>query len=498
MKKNLLRTAVALYLMAGSVSSAMATARDFVINLTQQQCYFSPDDSTNKHVNKIKIVNGDASGNTSNGISSNDILLGTSELRFYRAVGDTEVRLATVKLTKWNWLNYKTYYYTLTMLEPSGSTESTDGSFTAAGAGKPLDFSSLEITDNFNEKVTSDSQPADYRYYVVYFHNAIAGYSYSDTVTLQSPKPAYSLSYSNIGGEELYADTTHTAALSDVKATLDVNVNPFISSYSLVNFTTNTQVASIMPTADGSAYVSYERGADGVINQEYDSVATPADTAWLQIECRDDLRDVVNAKAVDYYSMAVDSLGNTYGGLIHSVGTINLSLTGEPQLLKTYPQYNKSLMGYQTQFDLTGIYNADTMEPCGFRVWRVNGDAETLIVDQINNVTNDSVSTLSVKDLFLDSALTEGEQKVVGYIVRFYTAANDAPNKYYVTESNFEVTFDEATATGISDVTADAEVQNVTYVNALGQRSSRPFSGFNVVVTTYTNGATTQVKKLIP
>lgn len=47
---------------------------------------------------------------------------------------------------------------------------------------------------------------------------------------------------------------------------------------------------------------------------------------------------------------------------------------------------------------------------------------------------------------------------------------------------------------GIENVKAGMEVANVRYVNVAGQESDKPFSGMNIVVTTYTDGTTSTVK----
>ena len=69
---------------------------------------------------------------------------------------------------------------------------------------------------------------------------------------------------------------------------------------------------------------------------------------------------------------------------------------------------------------------------------------------------------------------------------------------YYVAEGRTEVVEygGEGVITGITGVKADAnrEVVGVTYVNTLGQQSSRPFEGVNMVVTRYSDGTTTTTK----
>ena len=50
--------------------------------------------------------------------------------------------------------------------------------------------------------------------------------------------------------------------------------------------------------------------------------------------------------------------------------------------------------------------------------------------------------------------------------------------------------------TGIANITSDAQVAGVTYVNMLGYESTTPFKGINLVVTHYTNGTTRVSKEL--
>ena len=69
---------------------------------------------------------------------------------------------------------------------------------------------------------------------------------------------------------------------------------------------------------------------------------------------------------------------------------------------------------------------------------------------------------------------------------------------YYVAEGRTEVVEHGGSEviTGITGIKADTnrEVVGVTYVNTLGQQSSRPFEGVNMVVTRYSDGTTTTTK----
>lgn len=75
-------------------------------------------------------------------------------------------------------------------------------------------------------------------------------------------------------------------------------------------------------------------------------------------------------------------------------------------------------------------------------------------------------------------------------------AAGDS-NHYLADQASLEVKFDSRVVTGIDGVSNARQVQRVTYVNALGMQSDTPFSGVNVVVTTYSDGSVTKVKKVM-
>jgi len=53
-----------------------------------------------------------------------------------------------------------------------------------------------------------------------------------------------------------------------------------------------------------------------------------------------------------------------------------------------------------------------------------------------------------------------------------------------------------SSTTGVETVNADRQVASVRYINLSGQESSEPFSGVNIVVTTYTDGTTSTAKEL--
>ena len=79
-------------------------------------------------------------------------------------------------------------------------------------------------------------------------------------------------------------------------------------------------------------------------------------------------------------------------------------------------------------------------------------------------------------------------------IVRYVASSKDDPveGNYMV----FPLEGGDGIITGINNITSDAQVAGVTYVNMLGYESTTPFKGINLVVTHYTNGTTRVSKEL--
>ena len=76
---------------------------------------------------------------------------------------------------------------------------------------------------------------------------------------------------------------------------------------------------------------------------------------------------------------------------------------------------------------------------------------------------------------------------------------SDADGLYYIVEHTFDYTLDADDpniVTGVGSVFTDRQVVDVTYVNALGQQSNKPFDGVNIVVTRYSDGSITTTKVL--
>lgn len=70
-----------------------------------------------------------------------------------------------------------------------------------------------------------------------------------------------------------------------------------------------------------------------------------------------------------------------------------------------------------------------------------------------------------------------------------------ADKKYYIAEYKFDYTLTRNNiVTGLGSVSVDRQMTSVTYYNMMGQQSSKPFDGVNIVVTRYNDGTTMTTK----
>lgn len=156
----------------------------------------------------------------------------------------------------------------------------------------------------------------------------------------------------------------------------------------------------------------------------------------------------------------------------------------------------------------------------------INIDSNTIPAFKLSYFTNDIRVTVRSADGYTMAAYltlwdkTTGEMLYNNVKATDYTFSNldytheytlKAYNRYsdaiYVEDIDFgddainndvEISLVNRAYTGVEDAIDNAaEVASVKYVNLQGVESAEPFSGVNVVVTTYTDGTSTAVKKLI-
>ena len=246
-----------------------------------------------------------------------------------------------------------------------------------------------------------------------------------------------------------------------------------------------------------------------------------------------------------------DGTYNTYGSPINATYKLKASVEVNDKMMSEYVFTSNGKKGryYQTDLKITAD-GTDNYEIVKYRVWRqtdrameivpqymarlqqdthpivMNSDDEgnPTIDENHNNMQEfelvgrpgvgfypeqvDSKS-IHVYDTFGASDVSEDGNLDVTYIVRLYAkpeASNTSARarattpilakEYYIGEATITVSFEENTPTGLFDFVAETKTPvRVQYVNMLGQKSDTPFSGMNVVITTYTDGSHSTAKR---
>lgn len=257
----------------------------------------------------------------------------------------------------------------------------------------------------------------------------------------------------------------------------------------------------------------------------------------------------------DYVSVIktyrADGTYNTYGSPINTTYKLKASVDVIDKVMSEYVFTSNGEKGryYQTKLKITAD-GTDNYEIVKYRVWRhtdrameivpqymdrlqqdthpivMNSDDKgNPIIDQNHNSIQEfelvgrpgvgfypkqiNSKSIHVYDTFGASDVSEGGNLDVTYIVRFYAkpeAGNTSARakattpilakEYYIGEATITVSFEKDTPTGLFDFVAETKTPvRVQYVNMLGQKSDTPFSGMNVVITTYTDGSHSTAKR---
>ena len=246
-----------------------------------------------------------------------------------------------------------------------------------------------------------------------------------------------------------------------------------------------------------------------------------------------------------------DGSYNTYGSPINTTYKLKASVDVIDRVMSEYVFTSNGKKGryYQTDLKITAD-GTDNYEIVKYRVWRktdrameivpqymarlqqdthpivMNSDDEgNPIIDQNHNSIQEfelvgrpgvgfypeqiDSKSIHVYDTFGASDVSEDGNLDVTYIVRLYAkpeAGNTSARakattpilakEYYIGEATITVSFKENTPTGLFDFVAETKTPvRVQYVNMLGQKSDTPFSGMNVVITTYTDGSHSTAKR---
>lgn len=246
-----------------------------------------------------------------------------------------------------------------------------------------------------------------------------------------------------------------------------------------------------------------------------------------------------------------DGSYNTYGSPINTTYKLKASVDVIAKVMSEYVFTSNGKKGryYQTDLKITAD-GTDNYEIVKYRVWRKTDRAMEIVPQYMDRLQQDThpivmnsddegnpsidqnhnnmqefelvgrpgvgfypeqidSKSIHVYDTFGASDVSEVGNLDVTYIVRLYAkpeAGNTSARakattpilakEYYIGEATITVSFEENTPTGLFDFVAETKTPvRVQYVNMLGQKSDTPFSGMNVVITTYTDGSHSTAKR---
>jgi len=423
-----------------------------------------------------------------------------------------------------NGVNYTVTYDNQEPLAGYNVPITTSGNL-AIGTGDAIDLSPITFVDQFNAITANNDHPVRYAYVLMLNDNSKS----TNTVEV----PVFKTS-SNIDGfytlDEVMGDVDHhlTAGVKNANVNITLAPNPAVYYYTVQrgsNMAPNEAISKLQRRTDGT----YLEMLD-VLPQYFNNVENPGVVARLD-------NNIITGVPTDYmsYQPVIWTFGedrakkdgeNSYGSPIWKtgVGSADISVSGvhtDGETGTWKDESNQACWIYYPSFDLTGAVpeGADVIyEPFMFRVWRECNDIRGYYFDDGKPV-NDPAADRSSCKLIFEEMTTEGAINGLGgewdvnpygfgakrnaeikFLVRFYykkvgdnklraDGLNDLP-LYYVVEK--EVTWNEI-PTSIHELNAISEVE-VTYVNAQGVKSNKPFDGVNIVITRYSDGSTKTTK----
>lgn len=484
-------------------------------------------DQRNQYANYIIMNNGEGTSVTREYLAANS----TFELHRYEEGAttpeDADKVVATMKITN---VTTNRCSYEVTYANQDGAVEgkypAKTGTFTIKSDGN-LDFANFMMCDQFSASTENNDHKNHYTYQIRFESEKefldLDGHPthevYSNVTNVNVYKVEYELAGESYTKEQVDGDI-NAAELVPVKGEVAMSFVALndrnVLEYNMMSTDSETRRAYAQNNNDGTYTVHNSDESSSVMSNN-------------EVVVTDNISGA-NAGMLGYVPVIEtyrnDGSGNrnTYGADVKKTPSMKVSVNE-----------NNKMMSEDTFVDSEGktcryykvCLNGDVALPEGFeiykiRVWRNSGnvvrevqtrymdrlDQNVAIVDTDNggskniNFNDDYAMTFGALDVKTNGAFTST------FTVRLYTRAIEpvtnagmprfapAESNYFITERTLDVVFDDNVITGVSGVTAEANVQSVRYYDAMGHVSSKPFAGINVVVKTMSDGSHQTTKVL--
>lgn len=523
--------------------------------------YKSTYDATqevNQYENTIVISNGVGTSVKREHLTSNPAL---QVVRTYQDASGSSVSVPVASIQLSNVTSKSSSCsYVMTYANQSTTKSNVSGTLRFNTDGE-LNFNNLTITDDFNADVSKNEHPGKYTYQVRFTSAVAVldekGEAkteiYSNTVEV----PVYK---TNTALLDCYDKATVDADFyrPDQESVVipEKDANPMGLRFNVVD---NPNIFRYFTTRDGYEYGHAQRMTDGSyvvssvrpgesVKSHVETVTFATDENSKYVGVRDYAINGLDYHAGDMvtYNAVIEAFlpnststdHNTYGSCRQVSKIVDLQAKCVDRMKSNDIFTDAGTEGryYLSQLEITPVI-PDGFKLYKLRVWRKTADGVAMEVKdeykwRLNQVTKpleidfddsgeivsfnfntlkgqepkwDGISSIIVNDYF--GAVNQ--ELSTTYYVRAYLRYHDGTTlngrkraaadvyHYLADQASLEVKFDNHVVTGIDGVSSARKVQRVTYVNALGMHSDVPFSGVNVVVTTYSDGSVTKVKKII-
>ncbi len=498
---------------------------DFLyLALNHYESDYRATEELNYYRNFLNVMNDDAV----NALTPARVQDGENAFTLYRmdaADLDVMVPVAQLTLTANNGVRYEITYENQEPLADYNVPITLNGNLNV-GAGEAIDLSPITFVDQFTAITANNDHPVRYAYVLVLNDNSKS----TNTVEV----PVFKTS-STIDGfytlDEIMGDVDHSLTPGVKNANVEVTLapNPAVYYYTLErgsNVAPNEAISKLQRRTDGT-YLEMLN----VLPQYYNTVVNPGIVDRLD-------NNIITGVPTDYmsYQPVIWTFGedrvkadgeNSYGSPIWKTGVASTEVQatgvhteGETGVWKD--ENNESCWIYYPTFSVYGYVPEDasvTYEPFMFRVWRDCEDIRGYYFGENGKPVNDPAADRSPSKLIFEQLTTEdgienegGEWDVnpygfgakqdakIQFRVRFYYKKSGVNNMrgeeaaplYYVVENILDWT--EIT-TSVHELNV-AGVESVTYINAQGVMSNKPFDGMNIVITRYSDGSTKTTKMI--
>ena len=525
--------------------------------LTIDGNYFSQydmDSETNSYRNLISTKN---HPDDAEAICGNHLKEGAA-FKLYRFLPETPqntTEVATITITSHTYDESKrriVFGYHVDYTNPVAGVEYpyTDGTFLSTGRKEtsPVDFGKdgLQVLDAFSVSTRLNDHPARYDYQMTLKHTG--------TDIVDHDNHPVDVVYSNVVSVPVFKTETELLALSmedveaDVHHTLDnsnavnmdilVHDNSALNNYYMMRDENGNYVSRAKNNHTGAtgAYTTYSLSHPaGSLDNLLQDYTFGSDESEIMVRLEDNSVEpyttpryvgVIETYVVDEKDQVTF---NTYGSDIKTTQAITLEAEANAaiQSSDTFVYTDGRTGKYYTTEVLATATLPSNHEVVKWRVWRDVDDNDRMEVqerymwrmDSLNatfdglpgDPTRDGISTtggtatagsgfkevsLSLTDVCGGRALGSDDALPVTYHVRVY--CTDENGKIYTMRYHFALTqFTNNITTAIENtLQTSPNVKQVYYVDSTGHVSNRPYHGFNIVVTRFSNGRN-EISKLI-